>query len=82
MDAVKVSGPAGLRITVKLASQAYVYLMDWANYQTYQRSGKARGQGGWAVRSPVQFTKPDAADWYIVVHDQAGGHPKYEVTTS
>ena len=81
MNAVQVAGPAGVRISVELASQAFVYLMDSSNYQSFRHSQQGRGAGGWYVRSPVRFTKPDSNDWYVIVYDKFGGHPPYRVTT-
>ena len=79
MKAVKVAGPAGVRISVELATQAFVYLMDWSHYQSFQSTGTGKGEGGWYAQSPVQFIKPDANDWYVVVYDRQGGNPRHTV---
>lgn len=81
MITAKVSGRAGLPISVELANQAYVYLMDESNHRSFQNSRNGRGTGGWYVESPAQFVKPDGNDWYVVIYDRNNGHPAYKITT-
>ena len=82
MNIIKVSGPAGVYILVKLSYQATVYLVDWSNLQSLKGYGQFRGFGGLYAKSPILFTKPDDGDWYVVVHNPYGGRVKFEVSVA
>ena len=61
-----VVGPTNL-VEVSLDAQARVLLLDASSYAAFQRGGSWRGQGGWAIHTPVCLRPPCHGHWFVVV---------------
>ena len=57
----------GDEVHVTLDKQAYVRLMDEANYYKYKAGGQYKFYGGKAEKSPITITVPHHGKWYVIV---------------
>lgn len=66
------AGP-GNTVQVTLDKQANVRLMDYSNFQKYQKGQEHRYYGGLAKVSPTRISVPYQGHWYLVI--DLGGYP-------
>lgn len=59
---------AGAIFRVSLSNQAYVYLLDPANFVRFKANQNFSGIGGWAVRTPVFLRAPQWGTWHVIVY--------------